>query len=509
MNKKFNSLRSLFLLIFFALLGFFVVILAPQQLGSGPDSFAYVSAARSFADGNGLRSVTWDGGTEIMTHFPPLYSLMLSGLGLGTAPVLIAKWLNALAFAGSIFLIGLILRELTERMAVGLAGAFIFLTSETALNTHFNIWTEALFVFLLLLTVYYLGQYGQSTAKQWHRHGFLVLTATFAGLAVLTRYVGAAVIGITALVILIWAPLPWWKRVKDAVLFVILSSSPIFIWFVRNSLVADSVANRVLAYHAIQWLDIVDAVYSFGLWLLPGVKETFAAGIIFWILLVSAIVGKRPFRQSVSITFVWCILFVFGYLGFLVFSISFIDAHTPLNYRILFPVYVISIIILLAGFANLLPQIQKIPFVRLLPLAALLVYLILNVIAGQRMMRLFYKFGQGYTDVLWQDSELMTQTFLLAENATIYTNVPDAFYFAREEIASGVPIKVYATSMQKNTAFDDEVREMLDMMANHEAVLVYFNRIYRWYLPTEEELAQIAPLTVFFENEEGAIYIIP
>lgn len=508
---KTNNSRWLFLffLAIFAVVGFCVVILAPQQLGAGPDSFAYVSAASSFADGQGFRNVTWDGGSEVLTHFPPLYSFLLSGFGFGEDPLLAAKWLNALVFAGNICLIGLILFQITAQTGVGLAGAGIFLTSEMALHTHFNIWTEALFIFLSLLTVYCLGFYGSKDVNPSRRRTFLILTAVFAGLAVLTRYVGVTVIGITAVVILFTAPLPWRRRVFDTALFVAISFWPLFIWFIRNSLMADSVANRVIAYHAIQWMDITDAVQTFSLWLLPGIRVMFVSGVIFFLLLIVAIVVKRPFRQPVSALFIWCTLFVFGYLAFLVFSISFIDAHTPLNYRILFPVYVTSIIILLAGFSDVLPKIQNIPFVRLLPFGLLLIYLILNIIAGQQLATLFYQYGQGYTDVSWQNSELMMRTFQLAENDPVYTNVPDAFYFAREEVVKGVPIKIYATSMQQNEAYDNQLAEMFETMADHKAVVVYFNRISRWYLPTEAELTQTGPLEVIFENEEGAIYIRP
>lgn len=507
---KLKNSRWLFtsLLTLFAVLGFCAVILAPQQLGAGPDSFAYVSAARSFAAGEGLRSITWDGRTEVMTHFPPLYSLLLAGFGLGQAPLLAAKWLNALAFAGSIFLIGLILRRLTGYVWIALAGAVTFLTSDMALHVHFNIWTEALFVFFMLATVYCLGLYAQASAHNTRRT-FLLLTAVWVGLATLTRYVGVTIIGVTALVILLSPAVAWRRRVFDAGLFTAVSCVPLILWLGRNALVAESVTNRVIAYHAVQWDNILNAVYTFSLWLLPGVQVSLTAGVIFLLLLAVAIGLKRPFRQPIAVQVIWCTLFVAGYLAFLLFSLSFIDAHTSLGYRILFPVYVISLIILFAGLASLLPSIQKIPFVRVLPLGAFLAHFTLNVMAGQQILTLFYEYGMGYTAVSWQDSELMAQTFLLADSAKIYTNVPDAIYFARDEVVTGVPVRLYATSLEENLAYDAEMAEMLTLATGQEAVVVYFNRIARWYLPTEEELVQTGLLTAVFQNKEGTIYKSP
>lgn len=504
MMKKIRrcSLFSIGIFIF-AFGGFLVVMLAPQQLAAGADSFAYVSAAQSYAAGEGFRSVTWDGQTEVMTHFPPLYSFFLSGFGLTEVPLQIAKWLNALVLAGNIFFVGIILLRLTEHEWIALAGSAIFLTSDMVLDAHFNIWTEPLFVFWLLAMVYSLDSYMQAVTEK-QRLIFLILTAVLAGVGTLTRYVGVTLIGTTALVILLFSAKHW----REVLLFTAVACLPLVIWFMRNAIQADSATNRVIAYHAIRGEQLLlDALYTFGLWLLPGIRVSLVTGIGYLLLLLVALVVKRPFRPPVSIMFVWCVFFVFVYFGFLLFSISFIDAHTPFNYRILFPVYAVSVIILLASLAQLLPKVQKIPFVRVLPLGAFLVYFILNVMAGGKILSSFYQYGQGYTAVAWQESELMNQVFLTTENATVYTNVPDAFYFVSNETVVGVPIEVFATSRMPNEAYSVELEAMFKEMQEKSAVLVYFDRISRGYLPTEEQLKQMAPLTAAFENQEGTIYV--
>lgn len=487
-------------------LGFLIVFFAPQQLGAGPDSFAYVSAARSYAAGEGFRNVTWDGHTEVMAHFPPLYSFLLSGVGLGQTPLQMAKWLNALAFAGSIFLIGLLLHGLTGHKWIALAGPAIFLTSNVVLNAQFNIWTESLFIFWMLGAVYSLGWYEQ-TAQSKYRLTFLIITAVFVGFGALTRYAGVTLIGTTVLLLLLLQMTSKQHRWRDVLIFTTVASMPLIVWFLRNALLTDSATNRTIAYHAVQWQHIQDAISTFGLWFLPGIKTTVAASIGYLLVLVVAMSLKRPFRQPPSAIFLWCCLFVFVYFGFLLFSISFIDAHTPLNYRILFPLYAVSVIIVWTGFAKLLPKVQDIPFVRVLPLGAFMIYFILNVMAGWYVVRSFYQNGQGYTGVVWQESELMDSLSLLEENTTIYTNVPDAFYFTGDTIGIGVPIKLFATSKTQNEAYSVELEAMLKKVEEGSGVIVYFDRISRWYLPTEAELTQMAPLTAAFANQEGTIYV--
>ena len=494
-----------FSIVILALSGFLLIILAPQPLGAGADSYTYVSAAESYIAGQGLKNLMGDGHTQVLTHFPPMYSLLLAGLGWVNKPLAFAKWLHASIFFGNVLLMGVVLRRLTRHAWLSLAGAAMLLTSELLVRVHIYIWTEALFIFLLLAAVYGLCFY-EAAETQTKRFAFLILTAVFIGLGTLTRYAGVTLIGTTILLLLFASPKMNQQKFYEVMLFTLISSAPLALWFIRNAILGDSIANRTILYHPLP-LELIPAVLQlWGLWILPGVRVSNGAGLSYLSLMVFAIAVKYWFGRPVSKVFLWCCIFVFLYCGFLVFSISFIDASTPLNYRILLPMFVASIIVFLTSIAELMPKIQNIPFVRLMPLTMFLIYLVLNLIASWRIVSPFYQFGFGYTAVYWQESKLAAETTLFAENVHIYTNAPDALYFTSDIIARSLPATTNPISLQTDADYPGRLQSMLNQVEAGDAVIVYFDTIDRWYLPDKEELLQMAPLNIVFENDEGTIY---
>lgn len=501
--KKLNAHYYFYIvLLLLAIGGFLALLLAPQDVGIGPDSMAFISAARSFLAGSGFSWITWDGEYELMVHFPPLYSFFLAVAGFGKLdPLQSAKWFNAFVLVANVFLVGVIVRRVAKHDWIALFGAAIFLTGNLSLETHFSAMTESLFILLMLAAIGLLGFYLKRQHRVW-----LVVTALLIGLAIITRYVGVTLIGATILTLLLYPYAKKKKRIYDAILFTAVSLTPIALWLIRNWLFATSTTNRTIIFHPLQISELSGAIHTFGLWVLPGIRTTLGSGAIFIFLMAFSYAIHRRFNRPESGILMWCGLFVLVYCGFLIFSITFIDAATPLNPRILFPVYAASLIWLLSGFSALLPRIKAIPFVRVLPLAVSLAYLGLSITSGVQYLNSFYLYGQGFTSQSWQDSELMNQALLLSENRPIYSNAPDAIYFVGDKVSRGIPVQVFATSRLKNEAYDLDFNAMITEMSVQNAKIVYFNRVSRWYLPTQEELVQVAPFSIIFENDEGAIY---
>lgn len=214
-----------FSIVILALSGFLLIILAPQPLGAGADSYTYVSAAESYIAGQGLKNLMGDGHTQVLTHFPPMYSLLLAGLGWVNKPLAFAKWLHASIFFGNVLLMGVVLRRLTRHAWLSLAGAAMLLTSELLVRVHIYIWTEALFIFLFLAAVYGLCFY-EAAETQTKRFAFLILTAVFIGLGTLTRYAGVTLIGTTILLLLFAPPKMNQQKFYEVMLFTLISSAP-------------------------------------------------------------------------------------------------------------------------------------------------------------------------------------------------------------------------------------------------------------------------------------------
>ena len=78
-------------------------------IGLSPDSVVYIASARNLLSGYGL-SVSFTTGEFLpLTHYPPLFSAGLAGLGLvGIDPLDGARWFNAMIFRAKIPLLGLV-----------------------------------------------------------------------------------------------------------------------------------------------------------------------------------------------------------------------------------------------------------------------------------------------------------------------------------------------------------------------------------------------------------------
>jgi hypothetical protein len=78
-------------------------------IGLSPDSVVYIASARNLLSGYGLSISFTTGEFLLLTHYPPLFSAGLAGLGLvGIDPLDGARWLNALIFGANITLLGIV-----------------------------------------------------------------------------------------------------------------------------------------------------------------------------------------------------------------------------------------------------------------------------------------------------------------------------------------------------------------------------------------------------------------
>src|SRR5918992_1443542 len=91
-----------------AALGFLgILFCTPAGIGIYPDSVVYVGVARNLLQGQGVTYFDENGHMAPVTHYAPLYPLVIAGLGLtGIDPLEGARWVNAVFFAFNIRLVG-------------------------------------------------------------------------------------------------------------------------------------------------------------------------------------------------------------------------------------------------------------------------------------------------------------------------------------------------------------------------------------------------------------------
>lgn len=203
-----------------------------QGMGASGDSVHYMDAAANLAAGNGYTYHIVNAEPQTLTHFPPLYSLLLSvPVMLGAAPMLAARWFNLLALSASLVLVGFIILRTTRSVLSAIFGVLILLASISIFNTFTWVMSEVIFIPMVLLCLYFLVAY-LDKQKIWQ----LGLSTLFASLALFSRLAGVVMIGVVGLCLLMFLPQKFGKRLLMAVCAGLIAFIPIGLFALRNVL---------------------------------------------------------------------------------------------------------------------------------------------------------------------------------------------------------------------------------------------------------------------------------
>jgi hypothetical protein len=523
-DLQMRSNAFLILLLILALVGGVALLVATRWgIGVSPDSILYISAARALLAGHGFSLQSPGGGYDPITHFPPLYSGILAVIGLtGVEVGLAARIINVLVFAASIFLVGYLLNHWSDQRAkwIVLAGVVLLLASWVSLEIHLMAWSEPLFIFLGLLSLVVLGRDLDSPETR-----FLLVAAILTGLAFLTRYAGAALLATGMLGLFLFSPMPILKRFFRACWFGAVSLIPIGLWLLRNSLLNGSAAGRQFIFHAPGKAQLSQALTTLASWLLiPDTARTLVKVVVVLVVglgIFAAILYGRERKAAGSSVMGKASatpgaikllgLYLLVYAGFLVFSISFIDANTPLDGRILSPVFVFGLI--LAGYAAI--EVSHLPFsrkgwIKLIAGIAALAFCILYLLRGSNLIIQSYSGGIGYSSTSWRNSETLKGLTQIPKGVTVYTNIPDGVFFLTGQPVYGLPSRYESMNRRANPEFSQELMEIRDLSQNNEIVIVYFKGFDQANLPSEQELVDLLQAQVLNKFSDGTIYrVIP
>jgi hypothetical protein len=497
-------------------------ICTPAGVGLANDSVAYIAGARSILQGTGYSDIWLDSSLEAITHYPPLLSLTLAAIGLlGVDPLRGARILNILLFGANTALLGLLGSRLalssegqmTKSRAAGLLLAALFLLNASLLRIHVFAMSEPLFIFLSLLS-FLLFDWKVESGK-WVNLPILLCGFT-AGLACLTRYSGLALIATFLLSIFLLYPT---SRIKKIAFFLAGAIPPMAAWFIRNKLAAGNVTNRTFQYHPITAENIQPGIYNFSQFLMP--IETWRralvrSGVIEWIILGLALIllawliitawkllfqspnpqitkpstgtmpPNLPVSLSTSLPFT-TVLYIFAYLGAVLFSMSFFDASTKFQPRILAPIYV-SLMVLFVGILSALTtkgtkSAKENPFGFLAQnsiFRGLVIVLVVFVIGlssfdFRQTALALREAGQGYASWKWHDSVVMADLKKLPADIAIYTNTPPAVYLVTGRASRVLPTALDPVDNHPRGDYEQNVAEMRADLLAGKAVLALFD----------------------------------
>ena len=439
--------------------------------GITPDAIVYLEAARSALAGHGLVVASVP-----MTHFPPVYPLLLAAIGLVDHDLLhAARLLNAFLFGANIVLAGSAVYLATDRRVLPAAyAALLFLVSGPVLDLHAMAWSEPLFLALTLSGLLVLA-----ARVTFPNRRMLVLGATCLGLAMASRYAGIMLIPVLLFVLWFMGSRSFSDRVHDTLIAMPLAVGPLGLWMVRNAMMSHGVTDRTLTWHPAGQEQLEQLVHTLSDYVLPVPVGVFAKMILLaGLLVLFAVMWRQVPREENNDWYtglfhalpVLLVLFAVTYVAFLVVSISVADPNIPLDDRLLFPVFacaIIAVTVIGAGFARSRPEARW--------ALSLLVLFSLVLRTGPAAVTLIrvHRDGSGYSSEGWQRSPAIATLRVLPRPAVVFSNAPEAVGYLTKLATLPLPDSLMIETQWPNRRYALEIATLCARVGSGRAVVIY------------------------------------
>ncbi|NSW91617.1 MAG: hypothetical protein HPY74_13250 [Firmicutes bacterium] len=433
--------------ILFSVSGFLLILYSTSKYGpaSTHDSVAYMYAAESLLKGKGLVYFGYD---TPYVQWPPLYPVLLSGISLlGHNLLIAAGYLNGFIFALIIFFSGYWLLKGTGNCIISITGSIAVLASIPLTYVSKFIWSEPLFILLLLLFMISLDNYIYKSSLR-----FLIEGALFAALACLTRYIGITII-ITGCILLLIQQKKFINRFVETVIFGFISSTPAVLWITRNYLLFNTLTGgRPPAQNTFDE-NITITFKTLASWFAPDYSESIFYVMLALLVSISVITIIKNFYESVGqagqnknrvYRIIIPLVFSFVYVGYLIISASAV-AFDSINSRLLVPVYVPLIMTIFFTLNDIIAlqngKIRNI-VIKCLFIVFYSIWLLYPISEITVSTRYSHEKGAGIlASEWWINSGLMDYIRKLPGENRVYSNFPDAVYIHTGKKAGYTPKK--------------------------------------------------------------------
>lgn len=456
----------------------FKIIITPYQLGITPDSVKYIETAQKILMGRDFPRCL------LHNHWPPIYPLLLSLMSYisGINIIDVSIYLNMGLLLILWFLYAKILFALEFHTIIILVLPILLFVS-VPMTISLKLWSELPFVLVLMSMIY--------SFVQWHKteqYQMLVIAGLWSILLILTRYAGAGFIGSFSVMILWSKKVNYVRRVSALVGYLSPIAMGIIIWFLVIKMNNGSLSDRDFEFHPIGVDKLQQSMLSMASWFM---KDIFSLVIFscFWIgvgyFILTNKSGFMEYYSKKHALIISFIIFGVGYYGFLIFSVSFFDAHTQMNNRILMPIF--PVVLLVLGFIIDFVLKNHQGFTRHI----LVIILCFSVLysSGSIWMS-HYQNGYDFTHKRHHNDELFIKDVLFKTPEVIYTNACDLVdYYSNFSVQTKyLPYRILPTSKKYNKDYKAEKTRMFNLIKLGRGQLVYFDSIKRPYLMSKEEI---------------------
>ena len=472
------------------------------------DSVCYYEGAKSLMRGDGYSIPNTEGGLEPLTTFPPFYSCILALLGWSADLLSIARTVQILSLGASICWIGLILYQLTKRSwQAACLGTALIAFSVDVLTSHRFLMSEGVFLSLSLGSIYLFVLYLKKGGMYK-----LLIAASMAALAGLTRYAGVALVAGGCMNLFFLHRGPVRARVRDISLFSGAGFFPLALWCYRNHVRADMATGRFPGFRAgLTFREIENVRDAVSKWFFQGFLT-----LPFWTLvplaiLLMGIAYAMWVRRRQTFCYLWTrdvaipITFAGAYLGVLFISRVFLESSLLLDSeRILMPLHVLLLISAVSCWARVSEVMRNRLLQRVLKVVAV-IFCVCFVSSG-----VYWVAGEdgtdGYSTEYYRGSLVIQRLKTLPPHTRIYTNEIPPIQIWGERVPKRLPNKIDPSIEEPNSYYRWQVENLIKDL-REGALVVYVREQDSWYsLISPEEIDSLMPLELVAEDETASLY---
>lgn len=477
--------------------GFCIIIFLTRHGGIGisPDSVFYMSAAENLYRHHELK----DFSQLTLVDFPAFYPLFLQWVMMitGLKPLLFGPWLNAFLFGLVIYCCGTMMNRFSGyNRWYKLAVLSCIVLSPSLQEIYSMLWSETLFIVLLLLLLITLHRYYRLRSIP-----LLLMLGLLGGLTCITRYAGIAFIVTVGFLLLVSPGLPLRKRLLHFLVFLPVSACPPAINLLHNARASGTLTGyREEALRGL-WDNLSDTGTVFCDWL-PFLKHYPPTAPWLALLLIAGLgVGwlwrlwrNRGFDSYENIA----AGFFLSYTLFMIISAS-LSRYQQLDNRLLCPVF---ILLLWSIGSWLMEAIRHTTKWKKAWIAAGLLFLICFQYDQLRddsetWTDIRYAGIPGYTEDQWQHSPtvqyIQKNKALFRAGFGMYSNAHDAIWFFTGMKAELLP----------HNEFPNDIKQFLD---EKHCYVVWFDDGYNPDLVGLEFITQTKKMKLLVKLPDGAIY---
>jgi hypothetical protein len=232
--KPITSWLFIGILLISLLAGALVVYATSSGVWGYSDSVAYLVSARNLARGMGLGYAYPDGSFHLLSHYPPLFPLILSLFYfLHLDALFMLRILVIFLFTTSIFVAGLCIARFTTSPELAIPACLLMVVFPGSILIFTSGMSEPLFVCCWFCSAFMLLAYFHQP-----RPILFWCAAITTSLVPFTRYIGVSILAASCLAVLLLDCTCWRVRIKKTVTFGLVASSPTLFWLVWGALKA-------------------------------------------------------------------------------------------------------------------------------------------------------------------------------------------------------------------------------------------------------------------------------